>query len=217
MDIVGPIEMTERGNQLLLCITDHFSKFAKAIPLQRHTAAIVAEELTTKWFDEYGEPMQIHTDQGAEFESQLMKELMSLLGVEKCRTVAFKPSSDGQVERYNKTIVDCISMMRRETDHWDLVVGKCVSAYNSTIHAATGFTPNKLWLGREIYHNADLMMPTKPAEDKQTMEQYVQRWESDMRLAYRVARETIGRNVKIQKKYYDRASNLIHYKATQSC
>ena len=212
MDIVGPIEMTERGNQFLLCITDHFSKFAKAIPLPRHTAAIVAEELTTKWFNEYGEPMQIHTDQGAEFESQLMKELMNLLGIEKCRTVAFKPSSDGLIERYNKTIVDCISMVRQETNHWDLVVGKCVSAYNSTIHATTGFTPNKLWLGREVYHNADLMMPQKPEEDKVTTEQYVQRWENDMRLAYRVARETIGRNVKIQKKYYDRSCHLVKYK-----
>ena len=81
MDIVGPIQHTERGNQYILTIVDHFSRFAKAIPLQRHTAQIVAEELTTKWFDEYGEPMQIHTDQGAEFESTLMKELTKLLGI----------------------------------------------------------------------------------------------------------------------------------------
>ena len=33
-----------------------------------------------------------------------------------------------------------------------------------------------------------------------------------MRLAYQVALKTIGRNVKIQKKYYDRASNLIAYR-----
>ena len=212
MDIVGPIQQTERGNQYILTIVDHFSRFAKAIPLQRHTAQIVAEELTTKWFDEYGEPMQIHTDQGAEFESTLMKELTKLLGIEKCRTVAFKPSSDGMVERYNKTIVDCISMAKHESAHWDLVVGKCVSAYNSTVHATTGFTPNKLWLGREVFHNADLMLPRKPEEDPPTREKYVQRWEDDMRLAYRIARETIGRNVKVQKKYYDRRANLIAYK-----
>ena len=208
----GPIQQTERGNQYILTIVDHFSRFAKAIPLQRHTAQIVAEELTTKWFDEYGEPMQIHTDQGAEFESTLMKELTKLLGIEKCRTVAFKPSSDGMVERYNKTIVDCISMAKHESAHWDLVVGKCVSAYNSTVHATTGFTPNKLWLGREVFHNADLMLPRKPEEDPPTREKYVQRWEDDMRLTYRIARETIGRNVKVQKKYYDRRANLIAYK-----
>ena len=212
MDIVGPIEPTERGNKYLLCITDHFSKFAKAIPLREHTAKTVAEELTTKWFEEYGEPMQVHTDHGPEFESRLMKELLKLLGVEKCRTVAFKPSSDGLVERYNKTIVDCIAMVRSETHHWDLVCGKCVSAYNATIHATTGFTPNKLWLGREIYHAPDLMLPRKPVDDAPTQEEYVKRWEDDMRLAYQVARKAIGRNVKIQKKYYDRASNLIEYR-----
>ena len=212
MDIVGPIEPTERGNKYLLCITDHFSKFAKAIPLREHTAKTVAEELTTKWFEEYGEPMQVHTDQGPEFESRLMKELLKLLGVEKCRTVAFKPSSDGLVERYNKTIVDCIAMVRSETHHWDLVCGKCVSAYNATIHATTGFTPNKLWLGREIYHAPDLMLPRKPVDDAPTQEEYVKRWEDDMRLAYQVARKAISRNVKIQRKYYDRTSNLIEYR-----
>ena len=212
IDIVGPVQQTERGNQYILTITDHFSKFAKAIPLRQHTAKIVAEELTTKWFDEYGEPMQIHTDQGAEFESLLMKELTQLLGIEKTRTVAFKPSSNGLVERYNKTIVDCIAMAKHEATHWDLVVGKCVSAYNSTVHATTGFTPNKLWLGREIYHNSDLMLPRKPEDDPPTRDQYVQRWEEDMRLAYRIARETIGRSVQVQKKYYDRAVHLVRYK-----
>ena len=211
MDIVGPIEMTERGNQYLLCMTDHFSKFAKAVPLKNHTAATVAEVFTTQWCEEYGEPMQVHTDQGAEFESRIIKELCKLLGIEKTRTVAFKPSSDGLVERYNKTVVDCISMLRKKSNHWDLVVGKCVSAYNSTIHATTGFTPNKLWFGREVHHSSDLMMPTKPDTDEKTREQYVKRWEADLRLAYEVARDRIGRSVKVQKKYYDRASHLIEY------
>ena len=79
-DIVGPIEETERGNQYLLCITDHFSKFAKAIPLKRHTSAIAAEELTTRWFDEYGEPMQIHTDQGAELGIVVSLDALLLIG-----------------------------------------------------------------------------------------------------------------------------------------
>ena len=33
-----------------------------------------------------------------------------------------------------------------------------------------------------------------------------------MRLAYQTARDAIGRNVKIQKKYYDRSSHLVKYK-----
>ena len=212
MDVVGPIELTDRNNQYLLCMTDHFSKFAKAVPLPNHTAKTVAETFTTQWCEEYGEPMQVHTDQGAEFESKIMKELCAKMDIEKTRTVAFKPSSDGLVERYNKTVIDCISMLRKKTKHWDLVVGKCVSAYNSTIHATTGFTPNKLWFGREIFHSSDLMMPKPTTSDDVTREQYVKLWEADVRLAYEVAREKIGRNVKIQKKYYDRSSHLIAYK-----
>ena len=43
---------------------------------------------------------------------------------------------------------------------WNKVVGQAVSAYNGSIHSRTSFTPNKLWFGREVYNNADLMMPT---------------------------------------------------------
>jgi len=103
-------------------------------------------------------------------------------------------------------------MLRDKSYHWDLVIGKCVSAYNGTIHATTCFTPNKLWYGRELFHSADMMMPNMPLEKHESMVEYVQRWDSDVRLAYQIARETIGKNMKIQKKYYDRSSNLVHYK-----
>ena len=83
----------------------------------------------------------------------LTTELMKLLDIEKTRTVAFKPSSDGLVERYNQTIVDIVQKISREApQRWDKVVSKAVLAYNGMLHSRTGFTPNKLWLGREVYH-----------------------------------------------------------------
>ena len=103
-------------------------------------------------------------------------------------------------------------MVREKTTNWDLVVSKCVSAYNGTIHASTGFTPNKLWLGREIYHSTDLMFPKGADQENMTREEYVRLWEDDMRLAYETARDRIGRNIKIQKKYYDKNSHLVKYK-----
>ena len=41
---------------------------------------IVAEELTTRWFDEYGEPMQIHTDQVAELGIVVSLDALLLIG-----------------------------------------------------------------------------------------------------------------------------------------
>ena len=216
MDIIGPIQMTERGNQYILTMTDHFSRFAQAFPMPDKTAKSVAALFTQRWCEQFGEPMQIHSDQGQEFEAHVLKQIADALDIEKTRTVAFHPAADGMVERYNQTIVDCISKLVENTKDWDLVVAKCASAYNGTIHASTGFTPNKLWFGRELFHSTDLMMPTPEQHNDVSREQYVKKWEDDMRLAYQTAREAIGRSVRVQKKYYDRTSHLVMYKEGDS-
>ena len=66
--------------------------------------------------------MQLHSDQGQEFEAHIIKQLSEAMGIEKTRTVAFHPAADGMVERYNQTIVDCIAKVVAETKSWDDVI-----------------------------------------------------------------------------------------------
>jgi len=46
---------------------------------------------------------QLLSDRGSEFESQLFSQLMSWLGIDKLRTTAYKPSTNGVVERFHRT------------------------------------------------------------------------------------------------------------------
>jgi transposase InsO family protein len=46
----------------------------------------------------------LHSDQGRNFESHLLHEVLQCLGVSKTRTTPLYPQSDGMVERYIKTI-----------------------------------------------------------------------------------------------------------------
>ncbi len=46
-------------------------------------------------------------DQGRNFESRMFKEICGLLGIEKTRTTAYRPQSDGFVERASRTIEVC--------------------------------------------------------------------------------------------------------------
>lgn len=50
--------------------------------------------------------MELQSDQGRNFKSELFGALMKILGVNKTRT-PFHPQSDGTVERFNHTILDC--------------------------------------------------------------------------------------------------------------
>ena len=81
----GPVNKSHRGNRYLLVITDPFSKYTKAF------AITIAELVVMRWLHEYGEPEQVHTDQGGEFEAKLMKQMWELYKVKKSRTTPYHP------------------------------------------------------------------------------------------------------------------------------
>ena len=83
MDIIGPLPKTRRGHKYVLVISDYATRYMypEAIPLKRFTALAVAEELI-EVFARFGIPMEILTDQGTNFTSQLLKELYNLIGIQ---------------------------------------------------------------------------------------------------------------------------------------
>lgn len=85
------LPITSRGNRYVLVVQDHFSKYVNlyAIPDQRATT--VAKCLFENFICEHGIPEMLHTDQGRQFESDLVKHLCQLLGIKKTRTSPYHP------------------------------------------------------------------------------------------------------------------------------
>eukprot|EP00731_Ephydatia_muelleri_P005783 Em0003g31a len=68
----------------------------------------------------FGAPDALHTDQGRNFESVLLKEVCQLLGVCKTRTTPYHPQPDGFVERFNRTLLNLLSIaLRSDERNWD--------------------------------------------------------------------------------------------------
>ncbi len=67
----------------ILVLTDHFTKFTVAFPTPNQKAKIVAKCLWDNFIVYYGIPERIHTDQGTDFESKLIKELCEVAGIQK--------------------------------------------------------------------------------------------------------------------------------------
>jgi hypothetical protein len=62
------------------------------------------------------------------------------------------------IERFNHTLVTLIAAYVDEEQRlWDINLPLLTSAYRSCLHEATGFSPNKLMLGRETIAPMDLM------------------------------------------------------------
>eukprot|EP00731_Ephydatia_muelleri_P026442 Em0018g542a len=101
---------------------------------------------------------------GKNFESALIKEICQLLGVKKTRTT-HHPQSDGLMERFNRTVLDMLSMAVQQDEHgWDLLLPPVMLAYRTSVQETTGITPFSLMFEREPCLPEDIMFGI-PAEE----------------------------------------------------
>ena len=105
------LEPAKGGISNILVITDHFTKYALAIPTRDQTAKTTAEALYNNFILHYGIPTKLHSDQGANFESQIIKELCQITGTIKSRTTVYHPMGNGITERYNRTLLGMLGTL----------------------------------------------------------------------------------------------------------
>ena len=98
MNIVGPLPRSRSGNRFVLVVCDYATRYPEAILLKTIDAEKIAEELV-HFFSRVGIPKEILTDQGPNFQSQLLGELYRLLHVEALRTSPYHHQTDGLVEQ----------------------------------------------------------------------------------------------------------------------
>lgn len=98
----------------ILVVGDYFTRWMEAYPIPNQEATTVAKKLTDEFFFRFSPPEQLHSDQGRQFESQLIAEICKLLGIKKTHTTAYHPQSDGLVERFNRTLLGMLSTATRD-------------------------------------------------------------------------------------------------------
>ena len=86
----------------------YFTKWTESYAIPNQEATTVAEKLVTEFVCRFGVPREMHSDQGSNCESKVMTEVCKLLDIEKTRTTPLHPQSDGQVERYNRTLIEML-------------------------------------------------------------------------------------------------------------
>ena len=95
-------------------------------------------------------PFEIFVDQLRNFESELFQKVCELLQIHKPRTTPYRPSGKGQVEWYNRTLMDAVCcFMDNHVNTWDKHLGLLAGAMRSADDRHTGI-PLIIMLGREV-------------------------------------------------------------------
>uniref|UniRef100_A0A669C4Z6 Gypsy retrotransposon integrase-like protein 1 n=1 Tax=Oreochromis niloticus TaxID=8128 RepID=A0A669C4Z6_ORENI len=213
VDLMGPLNETERHNRFILVVQDYFSKWVEAYPVSDEQAPTVAEKVVAKWVCRYGAPQSLHSDQGTNFESAVFQGMCELFGIKKTHTTPFHPQSDGQVERFNATLQKALATTAERCHwDWDIMIPYAVMAYWGTKHSSTGLTPNMMLLGREITEPIDLIVGL-PANETPgcTVPQYVVQLRERLELSHQLAREALGKYVERAKRQYDKNICQVQY------
>lgn len=157
------LPLTRRGNRYVLVVMDYFTKYLNLYAPPDQRATTVAKCLFEDYISHHGVPQGLHTDQGRQFESDLVKELCSRLGIHKTRASPYHAMSDGMVERANRTIKDQLAkFLYTRGGEWDDHLRKVEFAYNTTVHSSTKYTPFFLVHGRAARLPADLLLGDPP-------------------------------------------------------
>jgi hypothetical protein len=207
IDITGPLTKTADGNIYIIVAIDHFSKFVEAKALTNFTAETTARFVYEQIICRYGTPQRILTDQGRNFEAKLFKEMCSLCGIDKIRTTAYHPETNGLVERMNKTLKQMLIMFVNEHhSDWDVFLHQVISAYNSTFQSSTKFSPHQVLFGCKIKSMPD-RLTSSHSTDKQkpkSIDDYVSQIERARNKLSRIVKNNIVKAKEKQRDYYNK-------------
>ena len=138
------------------------------------------------------------------FRYEISNLFPNILGTTKTRTTPYHPQSDGMVERFNRTLLNIlsISVQENETD-CDLHLPAVMLAYRTSVHATTGETPFLLMFGREVSLPIDIMYGTPTSKLPPSSSQYAQTLCNRLETAYYQARTHTKLMQRRQKEGYD--------------
>ncbi|CAF1500482.1 unnamed protein product [Didymodactylos carnosus] len=184
------------GNQYVLAVTDRLSKyvFAKALPSE--SAKDAAEMLYEDIILNHEAIKYLQSDCGTHFKNELVNALTTLIGCKQSFSVPYHPMSNGQVKRFNATFCD---QLKKHNDgnlnDWDEYLQSIVLAYNSGIHATTGYTPY------ELAFTQKLISPFSPQSTTISLHKLHDYWQKAIRLK-KLVLQAARSNIKHQQMLY---------------
>lgn len=203
MDIVILPE-SEKGNKYGLVIQDDITRYLTVLPMENQEATTVAKTFVEGFICNFGTPLEIVTDQGTNFMSQVFKNLCKLLKIKKINTSAYHPQAN-LVERANRELKTYLrQFIGGNQQIWDQLLPYFSFQYNTTVNSSTGYTPYELMFGRKA------RLPTSIYNnnlEKNSYEGYCSELKLKLKELHLLAKQNLALSKEKRKIIYDQKAN----------
>ncbi|KAJ8014395.1 hypothetical protein DPEC_G00039780 [Dallia pectoralis] len=199
------LERSKGGYEYILVVMDHFTRFAQAYACRNKSAKTAAEKVFGDSVLKFGFPTKLHHDQGREYDYRRFSKLQEYSGVRGSHTTPYHPQGNGQVERFNRTLLAMLRTLPETAKaDWRTSLAKVVNAYNCTKSEATGFAPYYLLFGRTPRLPIDIMFGVPAKNQNSSYQDYTEDWRKRMTEAYKLASGVSHKEKERSKALYDK-------------
>ncbi|XP_015060342.1 uncharacterized protein K02A2.6-like [Solanum pennellii] len=161
MDVIGPIEpKASNGHRFILVAIDYFTKWVEAINFKAVTKKVVVDFVHSNIICRFGIPRTIITDNAANLNSNLMKEVCEQFKIVHHSSTPYRPKANGAVEAANKNIKKILRRMVQGTRQWHEKLPFALLGYRTTVSTSIGATSYLLVYGIKAVIPAEVKIPS---------------------------------------------------------
>lgn len=154
-DILGPLPITEQGNQYVMVIRDYTTRYTvlSALPHKNADNIIRAWRST---ISNYGSSEVLITDNAQEYTSEKLQKFCKLYNTRKVEIAPYHPASQGLAERINKEINKLLRIYTDSlaTSDWDELLPVIQLTINNTYNSSIQETPFYALYGYDSFTEA---------------------------------------------------------------
>lgn len=195
IDHLGPFVKSKRGNTHILSVVDAFTKYLFIKPVRNTNTKNVIRVLQDI-FETFRVPDRLVSDRGSCFTSHVFKRFCLDRGIKHVLNSVASPRSNGQVERYNRTILDSLTAqnLREDEKNWDNMIGRIQWGLNNTVQKTIGRSPSEVMFGTEMNSEFNPVLNEITKETREI---------SSLPSIRREVKSRIEKAQDAQKRYYD--------------
>ena len=135
LDILGPSPKSESDHYHVLVITDRCTTLTRTITLKSTISQAVTDFFLTYCTYAYGFPDLMMSNNGSQLITRYFQHEMAILNIKHAPTSRYHPKTNGQIERYNSSLVTQLCHYVAEHQrNWDAFLQPLIYAYNAQVH-----------------------------------------------------------------------------------